>query len=144
MIQRCTNPNDGRYASYGGRGIKVREEWLQFESFLSDMGERPQGKSLDRYPDVNGNYEPGNCRWANPKEQSRNRRNNRMIEFDGKTATLSQWAEEIGVPRETLLSRLDRGWDLQRALDPRVARQKAAHMVRGTQPTAEQLAGRAE
>lgn len=126
MVQRCTNPNNGRYSSYGGRGITVCDRWLSFLNFDEDMGERPEGKSIDRYPDVNGNYEPSNCRWATPKEQGCNRRNNRLIEFGGKTATLSQWAEQIGIPRETLLSRLDRGWDLKRALnlDPRLSRTK--------------------
>jgi len=75
MIQRCTNPNTWNYQNYGGRGIRVCPWWLHsFESFLSDMGRRPKGKTLDRHPDKNGDYEPGNCRWATPKQQIANRR----------------------------------------------------------------------
>lgn len=116
MIQRCTNANDPNYRRYGGRGISVCDSWRDFEGFQADMGERPNGKSLDRHPDVNGNYEPGNCRWANNKQQSRNRRTNHMITFMGRTEPLVAWAEEIGIPRETLLSRIQRGWALDRAL----------------------------
>jgi hypothetical protein len=72
MIHRCTNPNATSYERYGGRGIAVCERWRSFENFLADMGERPEGKSIDRYPDNDGNYEPGNCRWATPKEQRAN------------------------------------------------------------------------
>lgn len=74
MLRRCTNPKDKDYENYGGRGIKVCARWLKsFENFLADMGERPDGKTLDREK-VNGNYEPSNCRWATPKEQAQNRR----------------------------------------------------------------------
>src|SRR5207253_5832933 len=75
MIQRCTNPKRQNYKWYGARGVSVCERWRDsFDAFLGDMGERPKGKSLDRFPDKNGNYEPGNCRWASQSEQRRNSR----------------------------------------------------------------------
>jgi hypothetical protein len=73
MTQRCGNPKADNYKYYGGRGIKVCARWSKFVNFLTDMGERPEGKTLDRI-DVDGDYEPGNCRWATPKDQSENRR----------------------------------------------------------------------
>ncbi len=78
MKNRCTNVNFKQWDDYGGRGITVCEQWLNsFEVFLADIGERPDGMTLDRYPDNDGNYEPGNCRWATPKEQQMNRRINK-------------------------------------------------------------------
>jgi hypothetical protein len=74
MKQRCLNPNNRAYGNYGGRNISVCERWRRFENFLADMGEPPPGKSLDRYPNNDGNYEPGNCRWATPREQFLNQR----------------------------------------------------------------------
>lgn len=74
MIQRCINPNDPAWKYYGGRGIKVCQRWMQFENFLADMGLRPPGLTIDRYPNNNGDYEPGNVRWATMKEQAANRR----------------------------------------------------------------------
>ena len=73
MKLRCQNKNHDSYKNYGGRGIEVCERWEDFKNFLSDMGERPEGKTLDRI-DGNDNYRPDNCRWATPLEQSRNRR----------------------------------------------------------------------
>jgi hypothetical protein len=77
MVQRCTDPNVRCWKNYGGRGIKVCERWLGengFVNFLADVGERPDGRTLDRFPDGNGNYEPGNVRWATAKEQAANQR----------------------------------------------------------------------
>jgi hypothetical protein len=74
MLSRCRSPKSPGYKYYGGRGIAVCDRWLKFENFFADMGERPDGLTLDRYPDNDGNYEPGNCRWATPLEQIHNRR----------------------------------------------------------------------
>lgn len=85
----------------------VCDRWQLFANFHTDMGDRPHGKTLDRI-DSNGHYEPSNCRWATIKEQTRNRGNNRLITFQGRTMPAISWAEEIGVHKNTLYSRLRR------------------------------------
>jgi hypothetical protein len=109
MIARCHKKYSTSYGRYGARGIKVCLRWrASFEAFLADMGERPEGMQLDRYPDNNGNYEPGNVRWATRKQNNRNRRSNRLLTLNGKTQTMTDWAEEYGINASTLHSRLNR------------------------------------
>jgi hypothetical protein len=115
MRQRCLNPKYPRYADHGGRGIKVCDQWASFETFLSDMGERPEGMTLDRI-DNDGPYSPENCRWATPSEQARNRRDNRLITLGGKAQCLAAWARELTIPEHVLRHRLNRGWSDDRAL----------------------------
>lgn len=112
MLRRCLTPTNHVYKHYGGRGIKVCERWLKFENFLVDMGERPEGKTLDRWPDKNGNYEPGNCRWATQQEQMLNTRRNVIVVYGGHSLTLSQWALRLGVSFRTVWGRHRRGtWE---------------------------------
>lgn len=120
MRQRCLNANAPAYADYGGRGITICERWMEsFENFLADMGEKPEGLTLDRR-DNNGPYSPENCAWASRKAQAENRRSNRILEFGGKRQILSQWAADMGEPVTLLAGRLDRGWPVERALtEPR-------------------------
>lgn len=94
---RCTNENVWNYDNYGGRGIKMCERWLNsFENFFSDMGFRPSPKhSIDRYPDINGDYTPENCRWADKHQQSRGQRTNHWLEYKGERMVLTDWAMEL-------------------------------------------------
>lgn len=96
MKARCMNPESPDYERYGGRGIKVCERWLDFELFVSDMGARPRGTSLERN-DTDGNYEPGNCRWATPAEQANNRSSNRRVTWMGEQMSLSEFGRRIGM-----------------------------------------------
>ena len=118
MKSRCYNPNNNRYGHYGKRGIKVCERWLNsFENFVADMGKRPSEKhSLDRI-DVNGNYEPNNCRWADDDTQANNKRTNIVIGYKGVSKTATQWAKEYNMGLYTLLNRVRNGWDIDRALN---------------------------
>lgn len=105
MVKRCNNPNDTGYKNYGGRGIRVCDRWMKFENFYADMGDRPSGKSLDRYPNNNGNYEPGNCRWATSLEQMNNIRDNIFMVINGESKSIAEWSRELGVNRQTLYKR---------------------------------------
>ena len=119
MRTRCLNKNREDWMLYGGRGVKICQRWIDsFSDFLSDVGRRPSPHhSLDRWPDVNGDYEPGNVRWASPDEQANNKRNNRKITFNGETLNLSQWARRVGVGHKTISYRLSQNnWSIERAL----------------------------
>lgn len=120
MIKRCTNPSDKLYHHYGGRGIRVCDVWLNsFEDFLKDVGRKPSSQhSIDRYPDNNGDYEPGNVRWATQKEQMRNTRANHLVTINGETRCINEWVELSGISRSALRGRIKRGWPSSRLLEP--------------------------
>lgn len=115
MLQRCENTNDGGYARYGGRGIKVCERWHRFENFLADMGERPSGLTIDRI-DNDGDYTPENCRWASPREQANNKRSCRILEHAGLRMTMVMWARHLGLDYDSLRGRIYRGASFARAI----------------------------
>jgi len=117
IIDRCCNPKHSAFHHYGGRGIRMCNRWRNsFEAFLHDMGRRPSGRhSIDRI-NVDGDYEPGNCRWATIKEQRRNTRVNRRITIDGETLCVIEWAERVGIDQSVIRHRLASGWDERRAV----------------------------
>lgn len=117
MKDRCINPNSTNYSNYGGRGIKVCDEWQVFDEFLkwAINNGYVKGLSIERINN-NGNYEPGNCRWATRIEQNNNRRTNHMITFNGKTKSTTEWSRITGINYRTLKSRLETGWTVEDAL----------------------------
>lgn len=122
MLKRCADTIHKSYNRYGGRGIKVCDQWLSFKSFYADMGDRPSQKhSLDRINN-DGNYEPINCRWAPPKTQGRNRSTNKRYMIDGESITLSEIAERLNLSVDTVWRRLNRrGWTIENLFDPHLA-----------------------
>lgn len=113
---RCLDSNSPYYHYYGGRGITICDRWIEsFENFLADMGEAPEGLSIDRINN-NGSYEPGNCRWATALEQAENRNSAVLITFKSQTQSQSNWEKELGFKRGTLAMRLSRGWSIEEAL----------------------------
>lgn len=116
MMQRCNNPRSSAFDKYGGRGIRVCEQWRDFDAFYADMGPRPTPKhEIDRI-DVNGHYEPANCRWATRKQQMNNTRVTTYLTHDGTTRSLHEWAELHRLNPVTLKVRLQRGWPVSLAL----------------------------
>ena len=113
MRSRCNTPTNSDFKDYGGRGIKVCDRWSDFAAFLGDIGPRPAGMSVDRI-DVNGDYEPSNCRWASAKMQANNKRSNHVIEWRGKRQTLAAWSAETGVDQSKARYRLRMGWTLEK------------------------------
>lgn len=143
MWARCIYPSAINWKKYGGRGIKVHPRWEKFENFLADMGERPAGKTLDRFPNRDGNYEPGNCRWATREEQQRNRDDNRMITHAGETLSLVEWAKRVGIHPETISGRIDHlGWSVEDALSKKARGSLAEITWRGRTLTLKQWAKR--
>lgn len=118
--QRCTNKNNERYEDYGGRGIKVCDKWMNsFDAFRewSLKNGYKDNLSIDRI-DVNGDYEPDNCKWSTDIDQQRNKRNNRLVTINGETKTLAEWAEISGIPYKTLQRRIYTGCKQDNLLAP--------------------------
>lgn len=118
MKQRCMNPKHRSYRNYGAKGIIVCDEWVSdFKAFYdwSTKNGYKEGLTLDRI-DYNGNYEPNNCRWFTYKQQGNNRRNNRLLTYNGETHTMSQWCDITGLSKATIYGRLKSGWSIERTL----------------------------
>lgn len=116
MRKRCRNPSHRSYSYYGGRGIEVCERWQTYENFLADMGRRPSPQHSIERNDSNGNYEPGNCRWATKREQMRNKGDNRRLTLNGVTRCVAEWAEVLGISVNTIRKRVRLGYTDEHAL----------------------------
>lgn len=123
MKQRCLNSNATDYDKYGGRGITVDSNWNTFEGFLKDMGERPDGMTLDRR-NTNGPYSKENCRWATNIEQQNNKTDNHRIEYNGAVYSPQQLASELSIPVHTVYSRLSRGFTPEEICNPELRKRK--------------------
>lgn len=125
MRERCNRVHHPFYRNYGGRGIKVCDEWNDFRAFREWAFAHGYSDKLqiDRINN-NGNYEPSNCRWVTGKENANNKRTNRIIVYRGKTYTLSQLAEKIGMGKTTLKERLNRGWSVESAVEKPVQKKR--------------------
>jgi hypothetical protein len=126
IVSRCTLPTNHSYARYGGRGITICDEWRHdFQAFYDHVTQLPccgeKGYSLDRILN-DGPYAPGNVQWATTVAQARNKRNNRLLTYNGKTLCVAAWAEEIGINLKTLENRIRTGWSVERALTVPVKR----------------------
>lgn len=121
MIQRCTNKKAKAFMDYGGRGISIFDEWIGpegFGKFVAYVGKRPSPKhSIDRYPNNNGNYEPGNVRWATRVQQNRNRRNTIFVLVGGLMTAVGQISDESGMSCEKIRKRIKRGWQPSEIID---------------------------
>jgi hypothetical protein len=117
MNERCNNINHESYAHYGGKGVTVCPEWKDFANFFNwavSAGYKA-GLSIDRYPDIDGNYEPNNCRWANATQQMRNMSTNRIVEYNGQKKCIAEWAEIVGLRAGLIYDRLNKlGWDIHK------------------------------
>lgn len=118
IIKRCYNQNAPHFERYGGRGIAVCAEWRHdFKAFLGYVGPRPTPKhSIDRYPNPDGNYEPGNVRWAVQCEQVRNSTRTKFLEVNGERLCLSDWGKRLGLAPDSITRRIKAGWPIDQAL----------------------------
>lgn len=121
MIQRTCNPNCPMYARYGGAGIGVCKSWQTFEGFMADMGEVPDGLTLERIDNSKG-YEPNNCKWTTYAEQNRNKSSTKKLTLNGRTQVAADWAAELGLTDSQIYKRIRRGWSDEEVLLGRPAR----------------------
>ena len=125
MKNRCFNKKSNRYKDWGGRGITVCNEWLDFNCFYEwaiNNGYK-EGLTIDRINNM-GIYEPNNCQWVTPKEQARNTRKNRFFTYKGETHCVSEWCEILDINYNTFFSRLLRGWDIDKIINTPVRAKK--------------------
>ena len=117
MYCRCNYPTTNGYKNYGGRGIKICKEWQEFTNFhdWAVANGYSDNLTLDRI-DIDGDYEPSNCRWETPKNQSNHKTNNVYLSFNGETKTAKQWCEQYGINQTTFSDRVKRGWTIEQAL----------------------------
>jgi hypothetical protein len=115
MTNRCNNPSHRSYKDYGGKGIRVCENWATFEGFLADMGEKPEGMSLEREKNEKS-YCKENCVWANAKTQARNKTTTKLLSYQGQTKSVAEWAQLLQVPYSTISYRVQQGWSDEDAL----------------------------
>lgn len=115
IVTRCTDKNSTSFKKYGAKGITISARWEHFENFYADMGNCPDGLTIDRIDNSKG-YESGNCRWASMETQQNNRTNNHCATINGVTKTLAQWQKESPVCRNTIRNRLNAGWDYESAI----------------------------
>jgi hypothetical protein len=123
MRARCNNPNNTEFHNYGGRGITICKQWDDFAVFFADMGARPEGLSIERI-NVNGNYEPTNCKWADIGEQANNKQSSIRITHNGETKTMTQWARQLGKAHGTLAYRIAHGLEVVTIKDYRIEHSK--------------------
>lgn len=137
MHSRCENPNHKYYANYGGRGIAVCDEWNEYVPFRdwAIKAGYSDNLTIDRI-EVNGNYSPGNCRWATIREQQNNKLSNHLIRFNGVSHTISEWSEIVGIKKTTIRERLSAGWPVEKTLTEPV-RQR----TKGYRPSAKMIEG---
>lgn len=129
LKSRCLNPGNACYSHYGERGISVCGKWKEsFEAFYADVGDRPSPMHTIERINNDGNYEPGNCRWATRAEQNENTRQTRLLSHNGETLSVGKWARKTGIQRKTITSRIDRlGWSVGRALTTPVTPMEKSH-----------------
>ena len=117
MKRRCYYSKDKRFSNYGGRGIKICDEWKNsYENFLNDMGLPPTSSHSIERIDNDSNYCKSNCKWILVEHQAKNKSNNRKITFNGVTMNLADWSRDTGIKRETIARRLNNGWSIEKAL----------------------------